>query len=231
MNRTIKFQLSNIKKSYLYAALFTYGAMAIVYIIAFLTNTNLVSNTSQQPIWLIVLGLVFAPFTFLAIMYALFDGLMFFDTSLRFGISRKSYFITQLIIYVFLTLMLAIGSGLSEIAWTGTTATYFSQIATDYLSVSNLAFEFFEILGLGVIMVAIYRFKMKAIIPVILAGPVVALISLVLVIGPDENSIMVQIIFKIADFVIKNPEITGGILIAALTSIYYLFITKIEIQD
>ena len=114
MNRTIKFHLSNIKKIYLYAALFTYGTLALFWLIAFLFDApEIVSNMPIQPTWLVLLTLVFMPFTMLSLLYAIYDGLIFFDTSLRFGVSRQSYFITKLIIYVGLTLMLVIGNGLT----------------------------------------------------------------------------------------------------------------------
>lgn len=64
MNRTIKFQLSNIKKSYLFAALFSYGAVALFYLIALLFDQGALSDLSAQPLWLSALFLVAGPFTF-----------------------------------------------------------------------------------------------------------------------------------------------------------------------
>lgn len=231
MNRTIKFHLSNIKKIYLYAALFTYGTLALFWLIAFLFDApEFVSNMTIQPTWLVLLTLVFMPFTMLSLLYAIYDGLIFFDTSLRFGVSRQSYFITQLIIYVGLTLMLVIGNGLTEIPWTGATTTYFSQLATDYLSFGNIAIEFIKILAIGIIMLAVYRFKVKALIPFIFLGPLLGI-----VVGASfsisENTFIIDTIINLAEFVINNQELSVILLIAALTGIYYLFITKTEVQD
>lgn len=231
MNRTIKFQLSNIKESYLYAALFSYGTLILFNVVALLIDgAEFVSNMTTQPIWLVLVTLFFAPFTILAVFYALFDGLMFFDTSLRFGVSRKSYFMTQLITYVFLTLMLAIGNGLTEVAWTGTTATFFSQIATEYLTIGNLASEFILTLGLGIIMLAVYRFKVKALIPVVFIGPLFG-IFIGASFSISENTFLVDRMIDVAEFIMNNPELSAGILIAAMIGIYYLFITKTEVQD
>ena len=231
MNRTIKLQFFNLKRNYLYSALFMYGIVALFWLIAYLVDgAEFYSIMTTQPTWLAILTFIFMPFTFLALLYPLFDGLILFDTSLRFGVSRQSYFITQLIIYVGLTLMLVIGNGLTEIPWSGTTTTYFSQFATDYLSFENIAIEFIKILAIGIIMLAVYRFKVKALIPFILVGPILGII-----IGASfrlsESTFLVDRMIDMVEFVMNNPELFMSILIVVLIGIYYLFITKTEVQD
>lgn len=230
MNRTIKFQLSNIKKSFLFAALISYGAVALFYLIAILFDPAALSDFSAQPLWLSVLSLVAGPFTFLPILYALWDGLMFFDTALRFGISRKSYFITQLIIYVLFTLLLVFADGLTGSAWTGTASTYFAAIGENYFSIVNIASEFIQTIALAIGMLAVYRFKVKALIPLIFVGP-----TLGIIIGASfsisENTFIADRIIAIAEFVINNQELSAVFLIAVLVGIYYLLISKMEVQD
>lgn len=230
MNRTIKFQLSNIKKSYLFAALFSYGAVALFYLIALLFDQGALSDLSAQPLWLSALFLVAGPFTFLPILYAVWDGLMFFDTALRFGISRKSYFITQVIIYILITLLTVFAGGLTETAWTGTASTYFAVIGENYFSIVNIASEFILTIALAIGVLAVYRFKVKALIPLIFVGP-----ALGIIIGASfsisENTFIVDRIIAIAEFVINNQELSAVFLIAVLIGIYYLFISKTEVQD
>lgn len=231
MNRTIKFQLSNIKKAYSYSALINYGVLALFWLIAFLFDgPEFVSNMTMQPLWLNIVTLLFIPFTFLALLYALFDGLMFFDTSLRFGISRKSYFITQLIIYVLLTLLLVFADGLTEVVWTGTASTFFAEISENYFSLGNMLNEFIKMIALAIGMLAVYRFKVKALIPLIFIGPMLGIIAGVSY-SVSENTFMIDVIINIIEFVINNPEISAALVMAVLIGIYYLCITKIEVQD
>lgn len=231
MNRTIKFQLSNIKKAYFYSALISYGTLALFWLIASLFDgPEFVSNLTAAPIWLVLLTLIFIPFTFLSFLYALFDGLMFFDTALRFGISRQSYFITQLIIYIGLTLMLVVGNGLSEIPWTGTASTYFSQLSGSYLSIGNLASEFIHMLVLGILALAVYRYKVKALIPLVFIGPILGVV-LGISFNISENTFLVDKIIDMVEFIVNHPELSTAVFIVVLIGIYYLFITRIEVQD
>lgn len=155
---------------------------------------------------------------------------MFFDTALRFGISRKSYFITQLIIYILITLLTVFAGGLTETAWTGTASTYFAAIGENYFSIVNIASEFILTIALAIGVLAVYRFKVKALIPLIFVGP-----ALGIIIGASfsisENTFIVDRIIDIAEFVINNQELSSIFLIAVLIGIYYLFISKTEVQD
>lgn len=231
MNRTIKFQLSNVKHTYLIAALLAYGAMGLFYVIAVLFDQGVLSSISNEPIWLTILSLIAAPFTFLGIMYALFDGLMFFDSSIRFGISRTSYFITQMFVFIILTLLLSFATGMSEVEWTGTASTYFTEISTNFLSIENLVREFIEILIFAVGMLAIYRFKWKAFIPVILLIGSAVFVFSVIVYQSTQNTFFSEWVLNTARVVLENKEIFVSLLVAGLIGAYYLFVTRIEVQD
>ena len=108
MNRTIKLQLLNLKKAYYYSAVTTYGVIILFWVIALLFDgPEFVSNMTTHPTWLSVLTFLLSPFTLMGFLYPVFDGLMFFDTALRFGVSRRNYFMGSVLIYVFLTINIA----------------------------------------------------------------------------------------------------------------------------
>jgi len=231
MNRTMKLHLLNFKRTYSYAALFIYGIIALFWLIAYLVDgPEFVSIMTTQPTWLAIITLILQPFTILGLLYPIFDGLVFFDTSLRFGVSRQSYFITQIVTYVFLTLLLVMGNALSEIPWVGSTESYFFLLTEVYLSFSNIAFEFILILGIAILMLAVYRFKAKALIPLVFVGPILGI-----VIGASfsatENTFKVGQIINIIEFIMNNTELFMSMVITVLIGIYYLMVSKIEVQD
>lgn len=231
MNRTIKFQLSNIKKSFLFAALISYGAVALFYLIAILFDPAALSDFSAQPLWLSVLSLVAGPFTFLPIMYALWDGLMFFDTGIRFGVSRNSYFITQVVVYIILAIIMSFATGMAEIAWTGNASSFFAELGGNYLSLGNLIGEFLKTMALAIGMLAVYRFKAKAfVLAIILIGPMVFILS-VIVFDSTQNTFFSELVINTATLGMENKEISIALLTTVVVGIYYLFITKTEVQD
>ena len=231
MNRTIKLQLLNLKKAYYYSAVTTYGVIILFWVIALLVDgAEFVSNMTAHPTWLSVLTFLLSPFTLMGFLYPVFDGLMFFDTALRFGVSRRNYFMGSVLIYVFLTIIDAFATGLSELSWTGSTPTYFAEIGEQYLSIGNLVWEFILMLGLGLLMLAFYRFKGKAFIAVGLIIPVLLFTPLVIFRDVDSSSIM-NLVLPVVELIAENSELFTGLFIAGMIGIYYLFISKTEVQD
>ena len=231
MERTLKLHLFNFRKTYFYAASFMYGIIALFWLIALLVEgPEFYSIMTTQPIGLAVPTFLFLPFTFLGILYPVFDGFIFFDTSLRFGISRMSYFITQIATYILLTLMRVVGNGLSEIPWPGSTAPYFSQLTTEYLSFRNIGFELIRMLAIVVIMLAVYRFKVKALIPFVFLVPLFGLVAGASYSVADSTFLIDQLL-NVIEFIVNNPELFMSMVIVGLIGIYYLMVTKIEVQD
>ena len=231
MNRTIKLQLLNLKKAYYYSAVTTYGVIILFWVIALLFDgPEFVSNMTAHPTWLSVLTFLLSPFTLMGFLYPVFDGLMFFDTALRFGVSRRNYFMGSVLIYVFLTIIDAFATGLSELSWTGSTPTYFAEIGEQYLSIGNLVWEFILMLGLGLLMLAFYRFKGKAFIVVGLTVPILLFTPLVIFRDVDSSSIM-NLVLPVVELIVENNELFIGLFIAGMIGIYYLFISKTEVQD
>lgn len=231
MNRTIKLQLLNLKKAYYYSAVTTYGVIILFWVIALLVDgAEFVSNMTAHPTWLSVLTFLLSPFTLMGFLYPVFDGLMFFDTALRFGVSRRNYFMGSVLIYVFLTIIDVFAAGLSELSWTGSTPTYFAEIGKQYLSISNLVWEFIVLLGLGLLMLAFYRFKGKAFIVVGLTVPILLFTPLV-ILRDASNSTVINFFLPVVELIAENNELFIGLLIAGMIGIYYLFISKTEVQD
>ena len=231
MNRTIKLQLLNLKKAYYSSAVTIYGVIILFWVIALLVDgAEFVSNMTAHPTWLSVLTFLLSPFTLMGFLYPVFDGLMFFDTALRFGVSRRNYFMGSVLIYIILTIIDVFATGLSELSWTGSTPTYFAEIGKQYLSISNLVWEFIVLLGLGLLMLAFYRFKGKAFIAVGLIIPVLLFTPLVIFRDVDSSSIM-NLVLPVVELIAENNELFIGLLIAGMIGIYYLFISKTEVQD
>ena len=231
MNRTIKLQLLNLKAAYYFSAVITYGSILLIWTIALLVDgAEFVSNMTAHPTWLSVLTFLLSPFTLMGFLYPVFDGLMFFDTALRFGVSRRNYFMGSVLIYVFLTIIDAFATGLSELSWTGSTPTYFAEIGEQYLSIGNLVWEFIPMLGLGLLMLAFYRFKGKAFIVVGLTVPILLFTPLVIFRDVDSSSIM-NLVLPVVELIAENSELFTGLFIAGMIGIYYLFISKTEVQD
>ena len=231
MNRTIKLQLLNLKKAYYYSAVTTYGVIILFWVIALLVDgPEFVSNMTAHPTWLSVLTFLLSPFTLMGFLYPVFDGLMFFDTALRFGVSRRNYFMGSVLIYVFLTIIDAFATGLSELSWTGSTPTYFAEIGEQYLSIGNLVEDFILMLGLGLLMLAFYRFKGKAFIVVGLTVPILLFTPLV-ILRDVSNSTVINFSLPVVELIAENSELFTGLFIAGMIGIYYLFISKTEVQD
>ena len=229
MNRTIKFQLNNVKTSYLFSALISYGGLGLFWLVAYLLDPSILEGMTSQPFWLNALSVIIAPFTFLSIMYALFDGLMFFDTAIRFGVSRTSYFITQLVVYIILSLLLSFATGVTEVMWAGSVGNYFTAIGENYLSLGHIAGEFTDSLALAIMMLGIYRFKGKAFIPVVAVfGLALMVVSFA---GATGNSAFIQVFVNAFVWFTNNQTIALGLIGALLIGVYYLFITKTEVQD
>ena len=231
MNRTIKLQLLNLKKAYYYSAVTIYGFILLFWTIALLFDgPEFVSNMTTHPTWLSVLTFLLSPFTLMGFLYPVFDGLMFFDTALRFGVSRRNYFMGSVLIYVFLTIIDTFATGLSELSWTGSTPTYFAEIGEQYLSIGNLVWEFIPMLGLGLLMLAFYRFKGKAFIVVGLTVPILLFTPLV-ILRDASNSTVINFVLPVVELIAENSELFIGLFIAGMIGIYYLFISKTEVQD
>lgn len=232
MNRTFKFHLSNVKKSLLYAALITYGITTFFLIVSFSFDGGV---ESSQPLWLEVLRFIVAPFTLVTILFAMYDGFMFFDSSLRFGLSRKTYFINMILTYVIFSFLLSFATGISEVNWfdmnTLTASNYFSIVAERYLSVGYLLSDFIGTLLIAILALAIYRFKLKSfVIGIFLFSFVMMAISFsgTLVMGDSE---FVNTIIQVGKFIVEYQNSIRGFIAVGMIGIYYLFVTRFEVQD
>lgn len=229
MNRTIKFQLSNLKKAILYSSVISYGVLALIFSISFLFDRSVMMDISNQPIWLNLLSIVAAPLSLLSIVYALWDGTVSFDASIRFGTSRLSYFITQVFIYLILSLLVSAAAGVSEVEWTGSASNYFTTIGENYLSLGYLMSEFLGTLLLAVLTVAFYRFKSKVFIPVIvLFGLFIMILSFSVSI---ESPLLFKMIINIINAVVEYKAFFVSLAVAGMIGVYYLFISRTEVQD
>ncbi|MDE1549356.1 hypothetical protein [Jeotgalibaca caeni] len=229
MNRTIKFQLSNLKTTILYSALISYGGLALIYGIYFLYNRNAITDIFSQPIWVNLLSFIATPIFLLSITYALWDGMVSFDASIRFGTSRRSYFITQLFIYIILSVLVSAAAGISEVEWAGSASNYFTTIGKNYLSLGYIMTEFLGTLLLAILTLSFYRFKSKTLIPIV--GSFGLFIMFLSLSTSIDSPFIFEIIIHIVNFVIEYRELFIGFLAAFMIGVYYLFITRTEVQD
>ena len=229
MNRTLKLQLSNLKQSLFIAAIISYGVNGLFLLFLYLVDSNIFADALSKPLWLNVFVGVVAPLSFLGVLYALWDGLMYLDTAIRFGISRRSYFVSQIIIYAFLAVLLALASGATEVEWTGVTSAYWAALGENYLSLGNIVGEFLQMLLIASGLIAFYRYKAKAFIPgAVLVGLFVIIASFA---WNAESPASFMIILNTINFINQNLTLFTGIITVVVIGVYYLFVTTTEVQD
>lgn len=229
MNRTLKLQLSNLKQSVFMAAIISYGLNGLFLLFLYLIDSNIFADALSKPFWLNVFVGVVAPLSFLGVLYALWDGLMYLDTAIRFGISRGSYFVFQIIIYAFLAVLLALSSGAAEVEWTGVTSAYWATLGDNYLTFGNIVGEFLQMLLIASALVAFYRYKAKVFIPgAVLFGLFMLIVSFT---SNTENPTYFMMIINTITFVNQNLVLFTGIITVIAIGVYYLFITTTEVQD
>lgn len=235
MKRTLTFQLSNLKTTYFYSALFTYGFMALGLLIAFLVSSSVNQSVDSlmfnQPVWLFLISFISAPFTMVLMLYALFDGLMFFDTSLRFGVSRKQYFISQVPVYIILSLLNAFATALTEVEWAGSTSNYFSTISQNYLTLGYIGSQFMGSILLALLALAVYRFKFKAFITGIILFGIFTMVGSFSLFSFMGNPEILETIGEVLQLIVDYQEVFAALVAAGMLGIYYLFVTKTEVQD
>lgn len=175
-----------------------------------------------------VLTIILLPFPFFTVVYAMWDGLMYFDSAIRFGISRKSFFWRQLRLYVLFAILLPLTKAMNQISWTGSLGSYFSKIGKNAFSIEKITIELISLLFLAIVMLAIYRYKTKIfIVPLILTG----LIALAGSFSFSNNqSFYFNLTIPIWSQIVNHKDLFFILAAAGLIGIYYLFITKIEIQ-
>ncbi|MCC5890758.1 MAG: hypothetical protein JJU01_09310 [Alkalibacterium sp.] len=235
MERTIKFQLSNLKTTFFYSALIAYGFMGLALLLVFFVSSSMNQSLEplmfDQPVWLLLISIISVPFTFTLILYAFMDGLMFFDTSLRFGISRKQYFINQVIIYLILSLLYAFATGLTEVEWTNSVSSYFSTIGANYLTIGYIVNQFIRGLLFVLLALGVYRFKLKAFIIGIIAFFIFMTMGPILAFRTMGDSAINDMIMNLVLFIIDYQELFVALLLSGMLGLYYRLITKTEVQD
>lgn len=229
MNRTFKFQLSNLKKSALTAAIISYGISGLFLLFLYLIDPKIFDEFLSKPLWLNIFVGVTAPLSFLGLLYAIWDGLMFFDTAIRFGVSRRTYFIVQIITYALLAVLVALATGAVEVEWTGVTSVYWATLGDNYLTLGKIIGEFIKLLLVASGLLALYRYKAKAFIPgAVLFGLFIFIVSFS---ASTENPAYFIMILNTLAFVNQNLALFTGIVTAMVIGVYYLFITTTEVQD
>lgn len=229
MNRTIKFQASNLKAVLLTSTYLVLGFIALGIIIGLVYDPFIFDSMRSNPAWLTFISLIAMPFSAMLILYPMSDGMMYFDSALRFGISRKSYFRTQMVTYGVLAVLSAFASGLSEVEWTGTAASYFSTIARKYLTLEGIFSEFTIMLLVASLALSYYRYKSKAFIPLVFVFMVGSL-ALAWLRAFTPTVFEEGAIFSILEFLSKYMQVIIGFFQIGVIFVYYLFVTRFEIQ-
>ena len=125
---------------------------------------------------------------------------------------------------------MSFANGLTEIPWTGSTSTYFSKLIVEYFSFNTITFELINTLALVIIMLAVYRFKVKALIPFVFLVPLFGLVAGVSYSVADSTFLIDQLL-NVIEFIMNNTELFMSMVITVLIGIYYLMVSKIEVQD
>lgn len=223
MERTIKLRGLQIKDTLILSTKFTLIFMAITLIFGLLlifgvSNANNVDFAWQQfQLWDVISPFLNFYITIFVGMLIFSDGWSHFDTSLRFGISRKSYFSINLIIY---TLIAAIPTLLNRPEFIAVSG---GGNAQSPIVVSFLA-EFNRILIFALLTYGFYKFKFKFLF-MLLGGFIFISVFFGFIAANFGEFIISQILTNI------NPTIFSLIGAVILGGIYYYCVTHIDIQN
>ena len=228
MNRAIKlrtFQLLHDSKWPTLVALFGI-AVTIVDQIFFKSIT---SNTFHNyPLLINILDGILGIVSFNIFMWPIFDGASHFDSALRFGISRKHYFIINIILYFLSTVVNIMIKSLNGIPWQGSYAKYFEPI-WQQMNIDNILGNFIIILMIAIFIYGYYKFGWKIFLTLLII-PILAMLTSGLS-SIESLMFIYQKLVEIGKFIEQYALYLQIITTIILLAIYYLCITKFEIRD
>lgn len=166
---------------------------------------------------------------FLSFLIPISDGLSYYDSAIRLGISRRYYFLINIPIYLIIASLYLYLNKLGDIATTASSVNLFQ------LAVQNLSWqEYFNILArmlfYAILSFCFYKMGWKILIPLILI-PIISGLSTMILSSGQFQILDINKLMNIFNFVrIHLTEIYLAICLF-LIAIYYWFTQKFEVQN
>lgn len=229
MSRISKFHLHNFTKTYLRTAVAVVFAVIAVLVISMVAPTG--GLTFEYPIWLSLTLLIITPLQFITFIYPLYDGILFFDTALRLGISRKSYFLSQLSMFVILAVASVLVGSIIGDSWNGSLIDFVSMNFADQFTFESIITEVILIILAACASLLFYRFGMKFLVPFLIGLFILLMFPTFLYTTPLQMGNLIQIITKTAKLIIEYKEIFTALALAGTVTLYYFCVSHLEVQD
>ncbi len=227
MERISKLRIIQLKESAKYSL---YIALSVVVFASFFLaadpNTKLFNFNN---LWLGLLSIVSFIIQVMALVIPLIDGMSDFDAAIRFGVSRKKYFVFNIILYVILAIFRTIFVHFDGI---------FAQIneGTNQLIILNqmhfqetleqILVNFTVIMILALLGYAFYRFGWK----ILIWGFVIINLIFGLMFGAismyENGKDFLSLFRHILNFINENFGLIFGLSIIIIIGLYYLVIQK-----
>ncbi len=158
------------------------------------------------------------------------DGLLNFDSSLRFGISRNSYVKLNLIIFAFLTIVYKFFDSFETVLLSGTYGQYFNE-ALSNLTINSLLLTFMIGMCYAISSYLYYRFGWKAAVVILvgfLVAPMISGVAAALFAAHYQTPTYVA---TLIEFILDYKELFYAFGAVILVGIYNTLVHKVELTN
>lgn len=165
----------------------------------------------------------------MSFLIPIFDGLSYYDSALRLGISRRYYFLINIPIYLIITGLSLYLNKFGDIATTDSSANLF-QLAFQTLNWQDYFIMLAKMLFYAILSYSFYKIGWKILIPLILV-PIISGLSTMILTSEQFQLLDINKLMNIFNFV--TDHLTEIYLSASLIliGIYYGFTQKFEVQN
>lgn len=227
MQRVLTLRFEQLKGIFLNSLLITLGFTVVGIIINFLVNGQLNELLSTDKLIENIGNFVWMTFTFFMLITCISDGTSNFDSALRFGVSRRQYFMTNMLIMVIFTLMEVLYQVIFEGGYSG--SFFFStNMLTGGVTFQNVLISFLSTILLAIFGYLYYRYGAKIYIIAFLLPFVLGITAGVLP-GVMDSHLMVRLINAL-NIVVKYINWILSAISLLFVGAYYHLIMKTEIK-
>lgn len=163
------------------------------------------------------------------------EGMSYFDASLHLGVPRRSFFTVGLLTLGIFTCISYFLSGISALSGEYSGLELLQAVFTHYFSWDQFLFNLFKVLGLLVVGYGYYRYGWKVLLVALFSSLVFSAVTgYVSFFIEDTTSIQFSnslIKYQLLNSLIKYQLQIKLALIALEIGIYYMFVTRTEIQN
>ena len=230
MKRALTLRKIQLLESFKYGSYFTLFLLLLGLVIDFFLKapgSGFIFSTMPDIYDLAVIFMLFV--YFLSFLIPIFDGLSYYDSALRLGISRRYYFLINIPIYLIIAGLSLYLNKFGDIATTDSSANLF-QLAFQSLNWQDYFIVLAKMLFYAILSYSFYKIGWKILIPLILV-PIISGLSTMILTSEQFQLLDINKLMNIFNFV--TDHLTEIYLSASLIliGIYYGFTQKFEVQN